>query len=182
MQALAGGVVASSLYGGAHLLRLLQRLPALLPTGGLAPAALASIEAGLAHFLRFLLRHQARPPQPESIATTWLRPGGALSSTTEASSVSPAALIEALVLALALALFRHQARSADLASCRAAPSVGCAKDSGLVTVQGDFFQASLPELPAAGEAGMPDSAMADAGDEGEEEEEEDEVDIAAYDF
>ena len=60
MQALAGGLVPSSLYGGEHLLRLLQRLPALLPTGGLAPAALASIEAGLAHFLKFLLRHQAR--------------------------------------------------------------------------------------------------------------------------
>ena len=62
MQALAGGLVPSSLYGGEHLLRLLQRLPALLPTGGLAPAALASIEAGLAHFLKFLLRHQARGP------------------------------------------------------------------------------------------------------------------------
>ena len=62
MQALAGGLVPSSLYGGEHLLRLLQRLPALLPTGGLAPAALASIEAGLAHFLKFLLRHLARGP------------------------------------------------------------------------------------------------------------------------
>ena len=77
VQALAGGVVASSLYGGEHLLRLLQRLPALLPTGGLAPAALASIEAGLAHFLKFLLRHQARPLQPESIAPIWLRLAGA---------------------------------------------------------------------------------------------------------
>ncbi|KAK9846588.1 hypothetical protein WJX81_007200 [Elliptochloris bilobata] len=57
-EALAGGLVPSSLYGGEHLLRLLQRLPALLPTGSLAPAALASIEAGLAHFLKFLLRHQ----------------------------------------------------------------------------------------------------------------------------
>ena len=61
VQALAGGLAPSSLYGGEHLLRALQRLPALLPTGGLAPAALASIEAGLAHFLKFLLRHQARP-------------------------------------------------------------------------------------------------------------------------
>ena len=30
VQALAGGLVPSSLYGGEHLLRLLQRLPALL--------------------------------------------------------------------------------------------------------------------------------------------------------
>jgi len=61
-QALAGGLAPSGLFGGEHLLRLLLRLPALLPTGGLAPAALASIEAGLAHFARFLARCQARPP------------------------------------------------------------------------------------------------------------------------
>ncbi len=53
-QVLAGGSTPASLYGGEHLLRLLIRLPDLLPTAQMSGDEQAGLEARLAAFVAFL--------------------------------------------------------------------------------------------------------------------------------
>ena len=58
-QALADGTTPASVYGGEHLLRLLIRLPELLPTAQMPGDEQAGLEARLAAFVEFLAQNKA---------------------------------------------------------------------------------------------------------------------------
>lgn len=54
MQGFPDGILPSSLYGGSHLLRLLVKLPEMLPTQNLSAASQDRLQAGLVDFIVFL--------------------------------------------------------------------------------------------------------------------------------
>ena len=59
-QALLDGSTPASLYGGEHLLRLLMRLPDLLPTAQMSGDEQAGLEARLSAFVAFLKQHSGQ--------------------------------------------------------------------------------------------------------------------------
>ncbi len=54
MQGFPDGTTPSRLYGGSHLLRLLVKLPEILPTHNLSAASQDRLQAGLVDFIVFL--------------------------------------------------------------------------------------------------------------------------------
>ena len=67
-QALADASVPSSIFGGEHLLRLLVKLPELIPPSTMLPETYAALDARLLDFIKFLQRHQSQffLPPPSS--------------------------------------------------------------------------------------------------------------------
>ena len=57
-QALSSGTTPSSVYGAEHLLRLLLKLPELLPAGQMSGDEQLELELRLAAFIKFLQRNQ----------------------------------------------------------------------------------------------------------------------------
>ena len=54
LQSFPDGTLPSSLYGGSHLLRLLVKLPEILPAQTLSAASQDRLQAGLVDFIVFL--------------------------------------------------------------------------------------------------------------------------------
>ena len=57
VQALSDGTAPSSVFGGEHLLRLLVRLPQLLPMATLPPTAAEVLETHLKQFVTWMASH-----------------------------------------------------------------------------------------------------------------------------